>query len=122
MASERAKRIRQRVIELRDAPRPADRDPDDPLDQALRGASLPEILALVIAMARSDNLDEVEYVEMFLRGLTPAVSQQELTEWGDLLQVLGYRQVASMMRRLKRTAPSRPPPARFKIPARRAAI
>lgn len=121
MASERAKRIRQRVIELRTAPHP-ERIPDDPLDHVLASASLPEIVALVVHLARSEQLDEVEHAEVFLRALTPAASAEELQDWSSLLQMLGYIGVSRMMRRLCRSAPSRPPTSIFdKAKARQAA-
>ncbi|MCK1480475.1 hypothetical protein IVB27_38525 [Bradyrhizobium sp. 197] len=106
-ASDRARRIRQQATELRDAP-PLDYDPESPLTAALSSATIPEIFAVVIAAARNEGVDEVERIEIMLRAFEPAVSQQELEGWGDLLGKLGYRKVSVMMKRLRRHAPSRP--------------
>lgn len=108
MASDpdRRRRIRQQVIELQAAPRP-DFDPENPLSVALAEASLPEVLALVIAAARAEGIDEVERIEVFIRAL-PGVTREELGSWDAVLRPLGYARISGLLRRLARHAPSKP--------------
>jgi hypothetical protein len=119
-ASDRARRVRAAAAELRDAPRP-DFDPENPLCLALASASLPEIIALTIAAARNDGVDEVEHIEVFIRAL-PDVTREELLDWNATLQPLGYTRVSGLLRRMARHAPSKPPMTIFeRVRARRAA-
>ncbi|MGY4370892.1 hypothetical protein ACVW1A_006957 [Bradyrhizobium sp. LB1.3] len=103
---DRRQRIKAAVKELQ-AATPPDRNPDDPLSQALASASLPEVIALVVHLARAEGRDEVEDVEIWARAL-PGLTKQELLSWDDVMRPLGYAKVSSLLRRMARSAPSKP--------------
>jgi hypothetical protein len=96
-------------------------------DPALRDVygqaeSLAELLALVAAQARAEGDDEVIWAEVVLKA--GGISRQSLLEAESTLALLGYGKLASLLRRLARTAKSRPPTfaERWRTARRRRAV
>jgi hypothetical protein len=68
---------------------------------------LAELLALVIAVARAEDQDEVLAVEVVCKAAD--ITRESLLEAEGTLSLLGYSKVAPVLRRLARHAPSRGP-------------
>lgn len=80
---------------------------------------MPELLGLLVAQCRAENLDETFNIEVLIRAL-PNVSREELLDWNATLQPLGYRRVSALLRRMARHAVSvEPMTAMQRIMARR---
>jgi len=65
------------------------------------------VIAYMTAMAREDGINEVDAVETAL--VDTGLHREHLRADADLLARLGYRGIASMLRRLARKAKPRPP-------------
>jgi hypothetical protein len=65
------------------------------------------VIAYSVAVARDVDLNEVDVVETMLVDL--GLDRETLQSDATLLQKLGYRDVASMLKRLARKAKPRPP-------------
>jgi hypothetical protein len=94
---------------------------DEPIaeDNAFRACEdLAEILALLVAFCRAQQVDEAPAVEIVVRSIDP--DREQLDKAASVMAALGYR-VAATLRRLSRRARPRPlPPAeRLRIPFHR---
>jgi hypothetical protein len=110
---ERQRQVREAVTQLRarlDEPGNGDYAP---FDQA---EDLAELLGLVIAVARAKNQDEALVVEVLLSAVSHC--REDLAEAEHVMRLLGYREVAPVLRRLGKRAEPRPPSGveRLRIP------
>jgi hypothetical protein len=69
--------------------------------------SLSEVLGLLIAFCRAEQVDEVLVVEVLVRALD--TDREQLDETAAILGKLGYHRVAPILRRLAKRARPRPP-------------
>jgi hypothetical protein len=110
---ERQRAIRETVTQLRARLEEPGSGDYAPFDQA---EDLPELVALVIAQARADDQDEAFWVEVLLRAVPHC--REELAETARVMRLLGYREVAPVLRRLAKRAQPRGPVGseRLRIP------
>jgi hypothetical protein len=83
---------------------------DEPIaeDNAFRACEdLAEILALLVAFCRAQQVDEALAVEIVVRAID--TDREQLGQTAAILSKLGYHRVAPTLRRLGRRARPRPP-------------
>jgi hypothetical protein len=64
--------------------------------------AVPEVIAYLVALARQDGHDEVEYIEVLIKALDMKAADIRAVE--RVLRPLGYDAVAVMLRQLARRA------------------
>ncbi|MES5485934.1 hypothetical protein QMZ05_24540 [Bradyrhizobium sp. INPA03-11B] len=102
--TDRRKLVREGAAQLRQytatqGPPPVDGEPSP-------FRNLAEAIAYVTACCRDEGVDEVAASEILLSVVD--LPREGLLEAEELLRALGYREIATMMRRLARKARSRP--------------
>ncbi|MGC2778459.1 MAG: hypothetical protein WA418_22770 [Bradyrhizobium sp.] len=81
--------------------------PEETTSEPIRFANLAEAIAYDVACCRAAQRDEVTFCEIVLKSCD--VSREELREADAVLRALGYVEISSMLRRLARSAKSKPP-------------
>jgi hypothetical protein len=109
---ERQQMIRASVAHIRERLGEASVD-DNPFQEC---QDLAEVLALLVALCRVQEVDEGLAVEVVVKAIDS--TRGNLTETAQIMQALGYAKVAPVLRRLAKRARPRPlPPAeRLRIP------
>jgi hypothetical protein len=99
---ERRKRIREAVTWLRGQKIEPGND-----GQPLPFDSNAEHYAYIAECCRAEGHDEAETIEIVLTALS--TPKEDLLEADSVLRPLGYKAISSVLRRLARRAPARPP-------------
>jgi hypothetical protein len=100
---ERQRAIKEAVVQIRERMSETSTE-DNPFAQC---EDLAEILGLLIAFCRAQEVDEALAVEIVVRAID--TDREQLDQTAAILSKLGYRRVAPTLRRLGRRARPRPP-------------